>query len=183
MHGTKDKPVILDLNGHTLTVRGDGSGYPGCYIFGALEIRDSSGIQDGTLALDGVLGGLNVMGGSHLTLTGGTIIGRISVQPSGASFTITGGAVVSEDELYFTVYCDAGSTLNLTGGSIINNYSEGPALFVDSTCEITLTGTAILAKNPRVCCDESGDLWTPEGWKVSDSADGNGYFTLEPVTP
>ena len=139
--GSEDDPVVLDLNGHTLTMQV--SLTENVRVSGALRIRDGSGTGGGVLTsgrpvviedsaylfLDS--GTINGTGNATLSLSnstfvmsGGTVSGGrnfvIGVL-GGAAFTMTGGAIEGSNAPK-AVYVTA-STFTMDGGTIHDTYA------------------------------------------------------------
>lgn len=128
--GTEDNPVVLDLNGHTLTVTGTGE-YNYFEVYkGALKIRDSSVTGTGTLDMSGYIavyssnlflesGTLNVRGsaGSYYN---GRYYNRCAIAISSfASFTMTGGTINRDANSIVGIYVDGSqSSFTMAGGTI-----------------------------------------------------------------
>ena len=123
--GAENNPVVLDLNGHTLTVTGE---YDYLEVYrGALKIRDSSAAGTGTLNMSGYL----KVYGSELFLESGTLdvrgsaggapyayYGYAIVIDRNAAFTMTGGTIKKDTDSTGGVVCAYSGSFTMAGGTI-----------------------------------------------------------------
>ena len=127
IHNTKN--IILDLNGYKIT-----SAISGNVIQneGALEIKDTSESQTGTITTSSEKT-INNINGGKLTITGGTIENRTKygIYTDG-DVIITGGSIICSNNNYnnsnYGIYNASEGNVRMTGGNICcdsNGYSYG----------------------------------------------------------
>ena len=119
--------VVLDLNGHTVSRKGDGKIF---VVYGKLTIIDSVGTGKLTKATEGAL---NIREGGYVLMQGGSIERNIT----------------SADR--YAVYVSDG-TLEMTGGTIKNNITDA----FEAPMNIHAVGsTVIIDGNAQIlCCDQ-----------------------------
>ena len=163
--GSRDNPVILDLNGHTIITTGDYyiddpdiiaedpdiAGIAFHYqisVFGALRVRDS-GAGNGALVING---GIQVVSLAYLFWDGGTYYpgadvihrpGCIAVHYG--TFIMTGGMINSE------VYAGNFSTCTMTGGTIGGGAAGLVSVGISEGATFTMEGGTI---------DGTVDIWS-----------------------
>ena len=119
--------VVLDLNGHTISRKGDGKIF---VVYGKLTIIDSVGTGKLTNATDGAL---DIRGGGYVLMQGGSIEGNHN-----ATQTV------------YAVYVND-STFEMTGGTIKNNRAFGIKNIYAYNSTVIIDGTAQV-----LCCEEDG---------------------------
>ena len=206
--GTATNPVVLDLNGHTLSLP------QGIRIDGALRICDSGKMGGGKLELSA--GTIEVSSGKQLFLAGGTVSGggsnyAVSVG-SGGTFTMTGGTVDggSSVAVYFaeaagftisggeitssapfpsgnddgaTILFRADPDLAFHGGTITNRGGGYVLLFgFELVSEDAVTVNSVVrSKGTQLFAHtESGAVqtWNPSKYAVTETPDDEGYYYL-----
>lgn len=166
---TANAPVVIDLNGHTITSTGVSSG-AGVFVItagGKLTLRDSSALKTGNIkgpdTQNRVVYIYGSKAGTTFTLDGANISGNkvkngvvatatsSSADVSGAVFNMTGGSIsgntASSDG--GAVYIGtAGNVFNMTGGVISGNTSagNGGAIFA-AAGKLSVSGGEISANN------------------------------------
>lgn len=116
--------VVLDLNGHTVTVAGYGQYAYFLYSGASLTIEDN-------------------LGGGKIT-NAGTGSMKTLIQVNGGSLTLAGGTLENGSANGYALFANSGSAVQISGGTVINNASGGHALQVngDGTA-VTMTDGVI----------------------------------------
>ena len=172
--GTKDKPIILDLNGYTIdralgTAQVDGTVIS---VSGALKLKDSTGSgkitggNNNNSATTGTWGGgVCVLGGAFFTMEGGNISCNLSeiggggvYVCNGGSFTMTGGTIggsgVNDANMDKSTSSSGGGVFvngefTMSGGTITGNITDanGGGVAVTEHGTFTMSGTAVISAN------------------------------------
>lgn len=120
--GSVGNPVVLDLNGHTLSITGELEGASYYFrIHGALQIRDRSGTDQGILDPVHPIG-IDVQPSGYLLLDGGTIdvsSGSHDVNKGSSNVSIQGTCIMNGGTILGTAWIRDNATFTMNGGSII----------------------------------------------------------------
>lgn len=119
--GSPTNPIVLDLNGHTLFIKGEweGANYD-LNIYGTLQIRDS-GNDGGALKLSAPHR-IYVQPSGYLLLDGGAIDisnGDRDVSTGSSAMIAEGTAIMNDGTIFGTVVAVNSGSLTMNGGSII----------------------------------------------------------------
>ena len=115
--------LVLDLNGHTITVSGS---YGYAYFVqsnGNLTIEDHSEESSGKITNSGATG-------SSKTL----------IQINSGTFTLSGGTLENTTSSGYALYVNGGGSATISGGCIVNTASSGHAVFINGTSEASKSG-------------------------------------------
>lgn len=194
--------IILDLNGHTLTMNVT-SGMTGAFYLNghSLTVRDTSAGQAGLIDITSSSGngayGFYVSGsGSNLLLESGNIVAKNAAAgsnwwnakgiqavtvSSGSTFTMTGGSLTASNvnnsgTAPYAVYV-TGGTANITGGSVIiddyDTYGWSEGhLVYKSSGTVNVTGGKF--KSPKQLDFNELGSKLPAGYTLAD-ADADGF--------
>lgn len=128
--------LVLDLNGHTLTITGGAFEAITVRSGDSLTIEDSSGggkITNGSNASS--INTLIYANGGSVTLKGGALEssgGNALYVNAGGSGTIAGGSILNSGSGKYALYVNSGSKVEMTGGEIQNNAKSGCGVYVNS---------------------------------------------------
>ena len=170
--GTKDNPITLDLNGHTIdraletAAQEDGTVIK---VSGALMLKDSTGSgkitggNNNNRTISGTWGGgVCVQGGAFFTMEGGNISNNLSEIGGGGVyvcndgiFTMTGGTIGGSDVNDANKDKSGGGGVfvngefTMSGGTITGNitYANGGGVAVTEYGTFTMSGTAAISAN------------------------------------
>ena len=137
--GGEDDPVILDLNGHTLTM----TDYTYFSVFGTVRICDSSGTGSGTLELRTHI---HVQDTGRLYLDGGTLSNAGNVVLVGgidgdSAFTMNGGTISGSDPDGTVHVFSGGSSFTMNGGTINSGADHTAVKIIDGAAFVQNGGT------------------------------------------
>ena len=172
--GTEEKPIILDLNGHTIdraleTAQAQEDGTV-ISVSGALMLKDSTGSgkitggNNNNRMISGTWGGgVCVQGGAFFTMEGGNISYNLSEIGGGGvyvcndgSFTMTGGTIGGSDANDANKDKSGGGggvfvngEFTMSGGTITGNSTgtNGGGVAVTADGTFTMSGTAVISAN------------------------------------
>ena len=173
---SKDNPVVLDLNGHSLTMTGAYS-----TVYGALTIRDSSGTDSGVLHLDRPV--LVQYSASLLVESGGITNDKFDITVSAigggvvrvsanSSVTVTGGTINGDINV-------TSSSLTMNGGTVNGQISVSSGTFTMNDGEVNLSSSS--DSGYTVHCGADG-LLELNGGSITNSGEGFAVHATAEVT-
>ena len=185
--------LVLDLNGHTITVAGSGQ-----YAYflnsrnASLTIEDSAG--GGKITNAGVSGSSKTLiqvNAGQLELKGGTLENTTSsgyalFVNSGSYASISGGTVVNTASNGYAVQVNSGSSLEVTEGTIRNTVDGGYAVFLNGEASLELSGGTIdtdstYSSSAAIYANNTASRIVISGGMV-ESASRGVYAAFTPVT-
>ena len=143
---TSPDTLVLDLNGHTVTL--DAAANIKVQISGRLVIEDSAG--NGQIVNTTSAGSKSMIEAvGSFALYGGTVK-KVSPDGSHALFlngnadgVMSGGSIIDEAGGDSAVMVNSNATFELSGGSIVSNSSGSSAVYLNTTSKFIMTGGSI----------------------------------------